>query len=138
MLTIYAFWTAFCIYACYKWKVYDDFRVIQTYSDNGIDYNYWITKLNYFDETTHPSVYVDLGKTDTDLFSDETQIKEMRFEDALQRCENCETKWFKPNTLDSWFHQVRAWIDEGSCWVGLENIDPFRKTIDPEVFRNCY
>ena len=49
----------------------------------------------------------------------------------------CSQKWNKPNTLDSWFHRFRSWVDTGACKYARDGIDPFRKTIPYNSFKSC-
>ena len=105
--------------------------------ENYYSYPYYHTLNKYFSGTFESHVYVNLESASVDIYSEEAQLMQLRLEDALQRCENCQQKWFKPSSVDSWFSKLRTYVNEGSCWVGPQHIDPFKKTIDPKEFEDC-
>ena len=60
---------------------------------------------------------------------EENQLAQLMLDEKLQRCEPCADKWFVPNSLLSWMHEFRSWVDKGACDLLPDGIDPFIKTI---------
>ena len=59
------------------------------------------------------------------------------FEDELQKCISCDKQWFLPHTLDSWYSRFREYLANGNCFYARDGIDPFKKTLEPEIFKMC-
>ena len=61
----------------------------------------------------------------------------LKFEDALERCIDCEQSWFVRDTLDFWYPYFRNWINEKNCAIVPDGLDPFQKVIHPGIFLSC-
>ena len=64
----------------------------------------------------------------------------MEFNDRLARCRDCSQDWNLPGSLDSWYEELRKWVEKGSCDDLPDGLDPFHKIIPNEplpYFTSC-
>ena len=90
----------------------------------------------YYGYTYQPVFYVNLNGT-VDFYQEDVQLQQYVFEDEIQKCISCDKQWFLPHTLDSWYTRFREYLANGNCFYAREGIDPFKKTLEPDVFKMC-
>ena len=100
-------------------------------------YEFKETKKRLFPETTGYHTVTAIKFEDEDYHSEQAQLLQYNFIEAMTRCESCEERWHLPQTLDSSFYELRKWIDQLVCPHLPQGIDPFKKTVDPENFAKC-
>ena len=108
------------MYVTDEWRIYEYRRIMNTH---------------------FPAKYearVNIRTNGEAISEEENQLKQIIFDEQLQRCEDCEQKWYQAETLDSWFQEYRAYIDRGACDLMPEGIDPFLKTIPREPYLLCF
>ena len=97
---------------------------------------YSTAKKKYFDGIGS-TINIYVNNTDTSFLSTESQLQMLKFEDALERCIDCEQSWFVKDTLDFWYPNFRNWINEKNCARVPNGMDPFQKVIHPGIFLSC-
>ena len=134
ILFFYVCFTTFCVVMSMRIQTF--FSLDLNFTREYTCYDYYQLKNRYLDELYLQTSFVDIPETN--FFEQESQLQHLIYEDALQRCELCSEKWLKPGSLDSWFSAFRAWVERGNCPLQRTGFDPFKKTLEPSVFKSCF
>ena len=134
VILLFSALTAVCVVKLFDIKTY--FSMELFVNEEFGQYSFLQARNTHFGLSYKPTTYVQLAEIN-DLDLEQLQLQQVMFDEQLQRCETCSTKWFKPNSIDSWAVKFRGWMDRGKCPVYRGGVDPFLKTLMPDVFQFC-
>lgn len=78
-----------------------------------------------------------IQNSDPNFTSEKDQLLYRQFLEAMTRCESCEKRWQQPRSLFSPYYELVSWIELGRCPSAPDGIDPFKKTLDKSMFKQC-